>query len=137
MPTGKQLVVARARAGTFLTATLTITRLDPDDVTFAGGMLTTANPEIVYSGMASIAELEAHEATGLFAAEVVQSSAWLIRAPLSSQTVQPGDQITVDDPGDYPMPLRNVWVHHVRGRQTAVLARIIATATRPGAVNGR
>lgn len=135
MVTANQLAAARQRSASFLTATVTIRRVDPGDVTFVDGHLVTAPGEVIYSGDASIADAGAREqTTKVIGGDAVQEATWLIRAPLTANAVQPGDEITVDDPGDYPLAHRHLWVHAVKGRQAAVLARIIATATRPGDV---
>ena len=135
MVTANQLTAARQRSASFLTAKITIRRINPDDVTFVDGHLVTAEGEVIYCGDASIADAGAREqVTKVIGGDAVQEATWLIRAPLTANAVQPGDEIVIDDPGDYPLAHRHLWAHAVKGRQAAVLARIIATATRPGDV---
>lgn len=137
MVTASQIAAARKRtkAQYLADAKVTVTRIDPGEVTYVDGRLITAPGTITYSGPASISAAR-QPVTMTIGGETVQIEAWLIRAPLDAQSVQPGDKIVVDEAGDLPLAHRDLWVHHIPGRQTAVLARIIATATRPGSVDG-
>lgn len=137
MVTASQIAAARARSDEFLTAKITISRSDPDEVTYVDGKIVTAPGTIIYTGRASISDASARDAvTTIIGGEAVQTATWAIRAPIDAQDVQPGDEVVVDDPGDFPLANRHLWVHGLKGRQTAVLARIIVTATRPGSVDG-
>lgn len=137
MATARQIARARAHtAAQFLgDAKITITRINPDDVTYSGGRLVAAPGEVIYSGAASISDAAARDAvTRYVGGQAVQVATWLIRAPIAAQAAQAGDLIHVDDPGDFPIAHQDLWVHGLKGRQVAVLARILATATRPGDV---
>lgn len=137
MITGRQLTRARNTASDFLTATITIRRVDPDEVTYTDGHLTAGSSATIWQGPASISNVTGRDTTAVTGGETVQTESWLIRAPLDAQAVEPGDELTVDDPGDFPIPHRHLWIRSVQGRQVGVLARLEATATRPGSVDGR
>lgn len=129
-----QLARARATAATFCTAAVTITR--PGAATFDGDQIVPGTGDTIYSGPASISDRRDTRAAQ-WGGLVLNAGQWLLRAPLDAQAVKPGDLVHVDDPGDYPGTIRDLWVHDIPGRQVEVLARIIVATTKPGDDSGR
>lgn len=131
MISASQVAQARATSATFLTGAVTIRRLSgPATFDPNTGTIAPASGDVIYTGPASISD--ARDArTVQWGGQGLQEGQTLIRAPLDAQAL-PGDQVTIDNPGDYPAATRTLWVHEVKGRQVAVLTRIIATTTRPG-----
>lgn len=134
MISGGQVAAARRRAGTFLTATIRIERAT-GAATFDSttGTLTAGATTVVYDGPASLSTRTMTRGQVDWGGQTVQAGQVLVRAPLDAQTVQPGDEVVVVDPGDFPgTDDAELWVHEVPGRQVAVLARIICAHTKPG-----
>lgn len=132
MVTARQLAAAQATSAQFLTGRVRIERSDPSATQFVAGKLVDAAATLVWEGPASISDTK--DPTGrIWGTEAVQEATWQVRANLDAQQVRPGDKVTVIDSGDYPAPDRALWVRAVKGRQVAVLARLLVTATRPDA----
>ncbi len=126
-----QLARARRTAAGYLSASASFTRTT-GTATFdpATGRQTPGATTVVWSGSVSIGDRRDPRAAMWGAQQLAQGQV-LVRAPIDAQTVKIGDEVTVDEPGDWPGATR-MWVHDIPGRQDAVLARIICTTTKPG-----